>query len=137
MTREKYKTLDGGLRKKLEQQYGYLCKEKGWDDKELITFLALLLTYREVREKSPSAYIRREDLADAFGSKSRGTASKFMATIEEVEGDQPYQNRGRKKPEEAASSPHSPGVLSAFEGVRTALETVSRAVLGRGDQLTI
>jgi hypothetical protein len=129
MTKEEYASLDESRRKELEAEYGYLRKEKGWGDQELTTFLALLLTYRELRQKGLSKYITREDLALAYGSNSTGTASKFMGVIEKIEADQPPRNRAPDTSQANVSSPHSPSVQNAFESIRTALETASRAVL--------
>ncbi|QND71976.1 hypothetical protein [Tardiphaga robiniae] len=129
MTKEEYASLDKKRREALEAEYGYLRKEQGWGDQELLTFLALLLSYRELRRKGPSEYITREDLASAYGSNSTGTASKFMGVIEKIEADQPAPRKRAPNTSQAnVSSPHPAILQSAFDGVRKALDTLSVAV---------
>jgi hypothetical protein len=129
MTKDQYECLDETRRKELEAEYGYLRQEKKWGDQELVTFLALLLTYRELRrEIGPFEYMTRAMLAKAYGSNSSGTATKFMGVIEELEADQPPRKGPAAPSQGNVSSPHPVILQSAFDSARKALDTLSAVV---------
>lgn len=102
-----------------------------WSPRERQTFSALRTRYKELRAEVGSAvYITRQMLAQAAGSNSIGTASKFMKFIEALEDDQPQRNRRAEAPRHTDSSePAPPAIQAAFDGVYKALEAACRAVL--------
>jgi len=89
--------------------------------------------YRDLRQLfGPGVHITREDVAFAAGTNSIDMASKFMAWIEPIEGDQPFQTRPKKPNRQAkqggtAPSQHHPAVQAAIDAVGKALETVCKA----------
>jgi regulator of replication initiation timing len=106
-----------------------LRKVEGWSPRENTTYEALRSKYRELREEGgPGLYITRKLLAEAYGSNSIGTASKFLGVIEAVEGDQPHIRRAAGGPEAASPTPHSPAVQAALDGIQAALGRASDAI---------
>ena len=89
--------------------------------------------YRDLRKTfGPGVHITRDDVAFAAGTNSIDMASKWMALIEPIEGDQPFQTRPKKPNRNQAKQGqapalHAPAVQTAFEAVQKALELVSKA----------
>lgn len=108
-----------------------LRRIEGWSPREKTTYDSLRAKYRELRaDGGATLYITRKMLAEAYGSRSIGTASKFMAVIEVLEADQPHMRRAAaESPQETTSSaPHSLAVQAALDGLQAALGSVSRAI---------
>jgi hypothetical protein len=85
---------------------------------------------RDLRQTfGPGIHITREDVAFAAGTNSIDMASKWMALIEPIEGDQPFQTRPKKPSRDKGEAPsqHAPAVQAAIDGVVKALELVSKA----------
>lgn len=105
-------------------------KYRAWSASEQATFVGLWEGYIALRAQlGPDGYISRAMLGDAFGTKHRGTPSKFMRLIEELEDDQPPRGRRAQPPRPDSSEPVPPAIETAFDAVRKAVDGARKAIL--------
>lgn len=102
----------------------------GWSAGERTTFNGLHGAYRKLRTSvGPFVYIKRQMLAEAYGTTHVGTASKYQGHIELIENDQPPKRSPAAPRQPDSSEGPPPTIRIAFEGAGKALELALTAVL--------
>lgn len=109
-------------------------KLQSWTPREQRNYRRMIDAYWRLRQnKGPNVHITRKDVAAEYGSRSIGTASKYMAVFEAIEGVQPQRDTSPAQPPAqppaAAPSELADTIRTALAAAHDSIDAVAKALI--------